>query len=168
MGGSNPQGWRETTGGFPTRRKGKPAPGPNPIDRHSKGSVFCLNLKKRRGISQRNVTTEGVAAGYICGGFLEADLTCKSAEDKGGRTAADPAPANIPCRQAPDCTTTRSSTQSYNPALHFLWSNCELFIRGCSGERRFRLGRRFRLAVCISQGRAAGRLSRRQNRARLW
>ena len=43
---------------------------------------------------------ERVTAGYICGGFPEAELSCNSAEDKGGRTADDPAPANIPSRQA--------------------------------------------------------------------
>ena len=44
---------------------------------------------------------ERVTAGYICGGFPEAELSCNSAEDKGGRTADDPAPANMPRRQAP-------------------------------------------------------------------
>ncbi|HAH32306.1 MAG TPA: hypothetical protein DCL44_08335 [Elusimicrobia bacterium] len=50
------------------------------------GQIYLSILIKRRGIGHRNIKTEGVAAGFICGGFPEANLTCKSADDKGGHT----------------------------------------------------------------------------------
>ena len=100
--------------------------------REKGGANITFNLRKRRKVGQRNVITKGVAAGYICGGFPEADLSGKAAEDKGGRTVADPTPANISRRQAP-LTTTQPHTQSNKSGV--------TFFPGCRG-----------LVTCLFEG----------------